>query len=1064
MIVSSPKSGVVDLAAYRAAKKNAPEQPSIDSVSEDAAMLLFQSAACRHMAKGLADSLSVASVEVSLLVRSAQEHEEKLKKLLFDNGLSFGSSLNDCISNARAQLAGLENRFKAAYPRSGSLSKAEFADELAMFGFRNHELNAMLVEAEKTDDLSSIYQLGDKTAIIERLSVSLRTGSIPVSLAALYRTFDFKFNEKLYQRMSSHYSYEDFSIIASDIESLSDRLSSPQLGTVAMAVADGMVSLLDAMDSLRHFRSMLERAANSLYELASRALYDVDTIRYTAVEEDAAALGYLEVDGTMVEWETYAEAKYRIDAYAAARLSEKIRNDLTARKLKEWKSSVHFAVRKEIEERLRPSVQGWAVEVPPDSSIEQTVMRLTNGVASISLVLDRDQYENWDEQLHLKIVATVTRDTIDSRYSNSSESEYLSIRNFHNHLDWAQVHAFVAKFIHMQETGLDWNKLRSFEVAECDEKKMSYAQLVKADLAKAIDEGVLPLGLKVSTALCGYKGVRVTVAALPQGLPVFTEKYSKFKREHPSSYIRPDDSHVDGYRTTKAYAALSRAVDEIAHLRCQCIDDGYGSDYGAVYNFNVNVMLKPALEEELLGNALLGEENEDWIFPASQFNEPSDLEIRGIEFQGNKRLTLGQVRAIYRRIFHVINDISGMTLAELSSDYVEQSLINSHLLLKEAYKRLPISLESDRGREMLADLESCRRRLSEMVEFCASSRVKLDAVKPFGLIPGDEKRQFFLEGGDGEICALDFELGERCPFTGRILNVVGRVATDYKTLEGERESAVIAEFNFEPYCSEHYFVTARGLLSSSSVRPVLGLASFGALAGSDISDLVASSNYGLHIRDKFLLEKHINTGSEVKALLQFVDGCVNRNVLCPFTGYVAKAAVIALAGDDVRPQLFIAPGRGFTVALEGRRSVAYIDNTTTVAMDRVEHDSLMERLANEGVQWQGSNAFVSDYLARSLNGGVSLTEAQLGWIQSSERSYHLNYEQLPYYVMDTDLLAGALIFKDFSGFQIISPEGVAHRLSKEQEERLKNLLSTGGVRIERSQLVLEQHASLTASE
>lgn len=1051
MIITQP-SGIVDLAAYRAAKQAESAKvipPTRDKHEEHIKVLIYKAAARKAEAKVLADNSLVESFEAAQLLHSSLLLKQEAQRFVFAHGLVLSDGLDSLVDLGTELVLSARKDFIGAYPEHQNTAREDFADELAYYTYRRNTLLLDLKDESNIRNIDSANRLG----AIEAIAALARLGHVHVSITSLHELLNGQFEilPDEYARMDRYYAHYDFEHMRRNFEAATQFLSKPEIVILANAYADGFQGLMDSQDGLQGYFKDIERQIGKLQETASINKLDVSTIKYDAQDRYVIQKGYVEHEGQYIDVDStsFFMSRYNIDEFAARRLIDRISTELKANELTEWQESNFFKVRHLLAEKTSALTGNWQVIRQGDTEITDHVIEANNGVSYIKVKMERTTYDNWDGPYKVVVFTNTERRAIDRRFHDSNNI-CLAINEYNPELHDDQIFHLIAKFVEEQSTGLDWAKLAAFEPPKVDEHGMSYPQLVKADLQAAVEAGVLPLDLKFTTKQAGYKTVGVTISGLPEGMTVYTKEYVDMGAGGWASLPNHDEPRLQGAVYTRAYEDLLKAVDSIARSRIRCIvDDPYG-DYGSQYNFHLEVGLKKSLEESMQASAIAQIEADAYVIPAHRFNIPESASVLGQNFPAGKRLTIGPVKEAASMIDHIYRDISSMRSDEIGSDVRVASLIQAQALLNEVKARLPLNLETDSGKEMVEILESCTRRLGERFDYCAKVRLQNDAIEMVGgEIQSDGSINFETEEGFEH--NLKFKIDSHCPTTGRVVGAHCVVSTKIQNPSGESVYTPVTEFDVNPYRLPTHLDRALGFLNREGFKEALGLFSAGAIHEYLLQGLVETGDFKGMVRDTVISKKVLNGSNLDRAFMRYLDIAEREGQLTPAQTILAKATVLQADGDEP-PLLYVVPKTGFMVQIKPGHMMTYLGGRFDPQCTGLNAEKLlMECKKVGGVIY--ANEAVTQMMRESDAIQFIPTPEQVNWISNQHFFKNDNWDMKAYRLASTNL-GGNIIHKQFDGYELITPEGESVRLDKAQQERIAALLSSDGVEMKRDEFRL----------
>lgn len=1056
--------GVVDLAAYRKKiQQQAVAKPAEGGNHEtEMATSILKIAAARIIAAEHATSGKVAKIQIQRLLYGARQIEQEIKKLLFSTGMVLQQGLEGAIQSAIPLLEAQHDRYKLAYPDFAAMEVGNYAEDFALYGYRSMKLTVHLTKDGDVESEGIIerLKLADKSAVIERCCSVIRAGNIPIGMLTLAEVYRGGENSDTYSRMSNYYAHGDFNIITRDAMGLMDELPAKEAALLAGALCDGFNGLLEAMPGLEQYAASIREMVGRFEMRHSILKTDVSKITLSEEDEKIAISGYKPTDEGYLEWVDYAQAKFGIDYYAAKRLGTLVESRETERIYSAWLTSDHKLAINTIASEVSKITDRWSIAIPIDAQPHRECVRLSNGNTEIVISLEPSSYVTWGGPYKLELSCSNRQVMIDNRI-NSDREEGLTIGpldSFDIDRDLNTVLDKVASIVEKHDHGLNWAKLMAFTPAVVNEKELTYAQQVKADITKAIDEGILPAELKCTAAAPYYKSVRLTIAGLPDGCPVYTPEYIDHQA-NPNYKYHTD--FVSGYMYSSAYCAMQKAMEHIVSSRIYCTDDGHGSCRGVEHNFSVGIGIKEALEKELLVDKDLAAKSVDWAFPPNAFNQPESVKVWDITFDPNKKLSLGVCKDIDRSVHGVMDDIGGMRSREIGDKYRLGSLSLCHALVAEAEKRLPVKMDSERNKEMREMIDSCKAAIAKKFKYCAEVRFRNDAqdtIKGLNLsnlaftFNQTPKREFWL----------DIECGQQSQLNGIIHGLRVNVVTNALDAEGMSKPVVLLQQVVDPYKATTMLGTIEGALASQRIEPIIALYSMGVLNESGVLTLVKDQDYSSRVRDHHLLKKCMHLSADKKGLLCFVDSMMQKKQLNVGPGYVAKMH-IANADSAAQLEVCVLPNRGFCVMNGEGKTTVYMDDVFHSGLDDLSFNRLKRETFPDSSLFVSSSVFVEDYVQSASKHRVNLTQQQRVWAASALYEWERNQPNPELYTLDGNVLGGAIVRKMFSSYCLITPDGQEIRLNEAQERKIKGLLANSAIQIRHEDYALVAENSLSPS-
>jgi len=157
----------------------------------------------------------------------------------------------------------------------------------------------------------------------------------------------------------------------------------------------------------------------------------------------------------------------------------------------------------------------------------------------------------------------------------------------------------------------------------------------------------------------------------------------------------------------------------------------------------------------------------------------------------------------------------------------------------------------------------------------------------------------------------------------------------------------------------------------------------------------------------------------------------------------------------------VAPGRGFSVGGQNLRMTAYVDDKFIINIDGAERESLQNQF-NSLPGKVDSAEFSAKIVSETYSYKVALTEMQKQWLIGNLREWDLRQENLNVYTLDSDILDGSVIVKDYYGFNLLTPAGEKIQLNDSQQEKVKNMMCSSSVQVTHDDIKLSSTMSCNA--
>lgn len=466
------------------------------------------------------------------------------------------------------------------------------------------------------------------------------------------------------------FSYADIQTIQFTLRDINKHLiensSNDQQIQFLYNAINGIEGLMQALHNYlpsSNLEQSLGKIKDDYEKIYSDKIYNIDNVEITEkLKED------FRLSNSASSFLTQLSADLNIDYHAAQRVQERVEAEIAKDHENAWVNSEKYQLKLKLTEKIQAEMGHLNLYFPENTYQNQDVVaKIVMGVgedSSASYISIHFTDRLFADKHGHGITVSLYKPQPKMAYYTNSIHEHVNFTQF-TEKDIPAVLNQTQIYYNQIYTGMDWKAVSKFVEGRAETENRDYAEKIRADIKLAVEKGILPSDLRITVRERHHGYYALTIAKLPESMPIRGEGYYQYSQEN-RHYSSHDNDFNSPLIHSPVYKDLERAIECIADIGRYCYDDGYGSDYGAKHNFNVDIGIKDSLEDADKDT----KGNDSFKLDSRHFDADTaaGLDCWILKVEPGKKVKGSDITSIYDRIHNKLRFMSGMKMSELLDD------------------------------------------------------------------------------------------------------------------------------------------------------------------------------------------------------------------------------------------------------------------------------------------------------------------------------------------------------------------------------------------------------------